>query len=452
MSLPLILAVIVLLVAINGFFVAAELSTVSAKRARLAQLADGGHWRAQQLLTIVEDPVRLTTFIAATQVGITLTSLFLGFYGQSSLVTWLEPWLDQLGGENQLLVRSLVALLVLLVLTIFQVILGELLPKTIGLQYPEKLALWAIAPMQWSMTLLRPLIVVVHSSAQFCLRLLGIRQTSEHASVHSPEEILMLVEESSAGGVLDHEERRLLVNTLQLRSVTVRKVMIPRNRMLAADIEQDPGELLGLLANSPYSRLPLYEGSVDQIIGVVHLKDLLHLYYGHHTSTKPSTSVDLRQMMHKVLFIPDSLLIEDVIPQMQRTRNNVAIVVDEYGGTAGLVAFEDLIEEIIGEFQDEFDSEHPALRLRADNWLGIQGDFQLDRLSDLLAIDLVSTTVDTVGGYVIDSLGKVPTVGDTIFVQDTPIRVEKMDQNRVVEVSVQLSPAQLEQVERIRHE
>lgn len=452
MSLPLILSVIVLLVAINGFFVAAELSTVSAKRARLAQLADAGHARAEQLLTIVEDPVRLTTFIAATQVGITLTSLVLGFYGQSSLVTWLAPWLDQLVGENQMLVRSLVALLVLLLLTTFQVILGELLPKTIGLQYPEKLALWAITPMQWSMTLLRPLIIVVHSSAQFCLRLLGIRQTPEHASVHSPEEILMLVEESSAGGVLDHEERRLLVNTLQLRAVTVRKVMIPRNRMLAADIEQDPGELLGLLANSPYSRLPLYEGSIDQIIGVVHLKDLLHLYYGHHTATKPTASVDLRQVMHKVLFIPDSLLIEDVIPQLQRTRNNVAIVVDEYGGTAGLVAFEDLIEEIIGEFQDEFDTEHPALRLRGENLLLVRGEFQLDRLGELLAIDLASTTLDTIGGYITDELGKVPDVGDTVEVQGVPIQVEKMDQNRVAEVSLRLSPAQLKQLQRIRNE
>jgi CBS domain containing-hemolysin-like protein len=237
-----------------------------------------------------------------------------------------------------------------------------------------------------------------------------------------------------------------------LRAVTVRKVMIPRNRMLAADIEQDPGELLRLLANSPYSRLPLYEGSIDQIIGVVHLKDLLHLYYGHHTATKPPATVDLRQVMHKVLFIPDSLLIEDVIPQMQRTRNNVAIVVDEYGGTAGLVAFEDLIEEIIGEFQDEFDTEHPALRLRGDNLLLVRGDFQLDRLGELLSIDLAPTTVDTLGGYITDELGQVPNVGDTIAIQGIPIRVEKMEQNRVAEVTLQLSTAQLEQLERMRHE
>lgn len=452
MSLPIILTVIVLLVALNGFFVAAELSTVSAKRARLAQLADAGQGRARQLLAMVEDPLRLTTFIAATQVGITITSLVLGFYGQSSLVAWLEPWLDKLAGNSQLLVKSLVALLVLLALTIFQVILGELIPKNIGLQYPERLATWTITPMQWSMTLLRPLIILVHGSTQLCLRLLGIPQAPEHANVHSPEEIRMLVEESNAGGVLDHEERRLLVNTLQLRALTVRKVMIPRNRMLAADVEQAPDELFRLLANSPYSRLPLYEGSIDQIIGVVHLKDLLYLHYGHRVAADQAPAIDLRQVMRKVLFIPDSLLIEEVIVQMQRTRHNVAIIVDEYGGTAGLVAFEDLIEEIIGEFQDEFDTEHPALRLRADNVLLVRGDIQLDRLGELLAVDLSSETIDTIGGYVTDELGKVPSVGDTTTAQGIPIRVEKMDQNRVAEVSLRLSTAQLEHLERIRNE
>lgn len=452
MNLPIILTVIILLVAANGFYVAAELATVSAKRPRLAQLADEGVGRARQLLSILTEPARLTTFIAATQIGITIASLTLGFWGQTRLVAWLEPQMAHLPGPLQWMLKSLLALLVLLGLTTFQVLLGELIPKNLGLQHPERVALFTLPLMQWSMTLFRPLIVLVDQSTRRLLRLFGVADIPAHATVHSPEEIRLLVEESSAGGVLDREERRLLVNTLHLRQVIARKVMIPRNRILAAPVTLPVQEIFTLLARSPYSRLPLYEESIDQIIGVVHLKDLLQLDYHQRqrAETAPSAELDVRQFMRKPLLIPDSLLIDDVIAQLQRTRNNVAIVVDEYGGTAGMVALEDLIEEIIGEFQDEFDADNPAFRLRSDQQLLVRGDVQLDYLREHLALNLTSEAVDTVGGLVASTLGRIPGVGDLLEIAGVTLRVERMEQNRVAEVSLTLPADHVDRLARWR--
>lgn len=452
MSLPFILAVILLLVAVNGFYVAAELATVSAKRPRLAQVADEGVARARQILAIREDPVRLATFIAATQIGFTLTSLALGFYGQARLVAWLEPEWSHLQSPVLLAFKSLVTLVVLVGLTVFQVLLGELLPKSLGLQHPERLALLTIMPMRWSILFLRPLIVVVNRSSHWVLRLMGVPHPQAYSTSHSSEEIRLLVEESSAGGVLDREERRLLVNTLQLRQVVTRKVMIPRNRMLAAPVTLPAPELFTLLARSTYSRLPLYQGSIDEIVGIIHLKDLLQIHQRQQQTSElgATDTPEVRHLMRKPLFIPDSILIDNVITQMQRQRNNVAIVVDEYGGTAGMVTLEDLIEEIIGEFQDEFDAENPAFRRHNAQQVVVRGDVQLEQLSDRLALAVTSAEVDTIGGLVASSLGRLPTVGDQIEVAGVTVRVEKMEQNRVAEVSFMLPIEQVDELARWR--
>jgi putative hemolysin len=282
------------------------------------------------------------------------------------------------------------------------------------------------------------------------LRLFGVPAVAEHSHVHSPEEIVMLVEESSAGGVLDQEERRLLINTLQLRNRTVRRVMVPRNRMLAASVDQSPQELLHLLANSPYSRLPLYEGSVDTIVGIVHVKDLLYLHYQQRKDDQQNVSV--RSVMHPALFVPESIQIEEVIAQMQKVHQNVAIVVDEHGGTAGLLAFEDLMEEIIGDFQDEFDTENPPLRLVSKNQLIVRGEVDLDDLNQLLDLHFASEDVDTIGGLVVTRLGKIPEVGERVVIDDMTIRVERMDQKRVAEVSLVLTPAQYQRLQEMTNE
>ncbi|MCX6043613.1 MAG: hemolysin family protein, partial [Chloroflexi bacterium] len=317
-------------------------------------------------------------------------------------------------------------------------------------------------PMAWARTIFRPLIWVLNGTARGIVRLLGVQAVNEHAHIHSPEEIMMLVEESSAGGVLDQEERRLLVNTLQLRHMTARRVMIPRNRMLAAAVDEPLTEMLSMLADSPYSRLPLYEESIDQIVGVVHIKDLLLLLHRPEVIANetglvmtPNGAPDvapvppsLRSIMHPAQFVPDSTLIEDVMTQMQREHQNLAIVIDEYGGTAGMIAFEDLVEEIIGEFQDEFDAAAPGLKLTNDSRIMASGDVDVDDLNELLGIYLPTDAVNTIGGLVVSVLGKIPQAGEEVEIADIPIRIEKMDQNRVVEISMAVTPDQIKRLQR----
>ncbi|MCB0062018.1 MAG: HlyC/CorC family transporter [Caldilineaceae bacterium] len=478
MDLFIVLAILVFLIAINGFYVAAEFSTVSAQRSRLSQLADQGDGGAKRVLGVIEDAHKLDAYIAACQLGITLSSLILGFYGQARLAQWVEPVLTQVGGGSSVAAQSISATLILLVLTVLQVIFGELTPKNIGLQYPERLAIYTSVPMEISVKLFQPLIWLFNGSGQLLLRLMGTAPVAEHAHIHSPEEIMLMVEESSAGGVLDREERRLLVNTLQLRNITARKAMLPRNRILAAPIDTPCEELYETLSTSPYSRLLLYEETIDEIVGMVHLRDLMLHHYRPHGATESAvhdsdnSHVESEQtdsaefgnegenmtthsgdglltprsagIVNNIEYVPDSMLIEDVMTLMQQKRTNVAVVVDEYGGTAGMITFEDLVEEIIGEFQDEFDAEDPPLTLKEGNRMFVRGDVLIEDLNDLLGLYLPSEHVDTIGGLVTSELGFIPTSGEEITIGTTTLRVEKMEQNSVTEVSFELTPEQLE--------
>ncbi|RIK56166.1 MAG: HlyC/CorC family transporter [Chloroflexi bacterium] len=445
-SILIVAAVVILLILINALYVAGEFAAVSARRPRLAQLADEGNRTAQYMLNLVETPHHLDTYIAACQLGITLSSLVLGFYGQSQIITLFAPRLGTLDAATQAAVGSILSTVILLTLTILQVILGELMPKNVALQYPERLALLTAPIMRWSVALFRPLIWLFNGSGQFLLRLMGREVVAEQAHLHSPEEILILVEESGAGGVLDAEERRLLVNTLQLRNLTARRVMIPRNHMLAAPVDKPCDELFRILATSPYTRLPLFDTTIDTIVGVVHLKDLMQSYWRQQRSAG-AAPCNVREIMRGVLHVPDSALVEEVMETMQRQRYNMAVVVDEYGGTAGMITFEDLVEEIIGEFQDEFDVENPPLELRPNNRLRVRGDVLLDDLNEVLTFPLPTDDINTIGGLVLATLGRIPRAGDIAQVGDLPIRVDRVVNNSIVAVSF---PVQAEQAARLR--
>jgi putative hemolysin len=449
-----IFAVIAILILVNGFYVAAEFSTVSAKRSRLAQHADEGHGHAAAVLKVVESPARLDTYIAACQLGITVSSLMLGYYGQAQVMGLLGPYVDQISPTFQVLLRSIATTMVLVVLTVSQVILGELMPKNVGLQYPERIAILTAPAMHWSVSLFRPLIWLFNGSGSLILRLIGAAPPSGHAHVHLPQEILMLVEESSAGGKLDAGERRLLVNTLQLRNLTARKVMIPRNHMLAAPADEEIETLFSLLAASPYSRLVLYEETIDSIVGIVHLKDLLTALYpvatpeGSETHHLPKT----RAIMSPLLYVPDSAEVGDVMNLMQRERQNLVIVVDEYGGTAGMITFEDLVEEIIGEFQDEFDEENPPIELRPNQRVRVRGDVLVEDLNNALSLALPKDDVSTIGGLVLATLGRIPNVGETIELGQVTVRVDKTYQNGVAAISFPITPQQAEQLRVLEEE
>jgi CBS domain containing-hemolysin-like protein len=439
-----IFAVITALLLINALYVAAEFATLSSRRSRLAQMAEEGNRLAGMILPIVEEPRRLDTYIAACQLGITLSSLVLGFYAQAALSSVVAPWLERLGISSGVAALSLSATVILLILTGFQVVIGELVPKNIAVQYPERLALLTAVPLRWSMVLFRPLIWLFNGSGQVILKLMGVEPTREHVHVHTADEIAILVEESGAGGVLDQQERRLIENTLWMRRSSVRQIMVPRTRVLAAPVDTPCDQLFSQLANSYFSRLPLYEGSIDNIVGVVHLKDLLCLH-----ARADAGCLDVRPVMAPALFIPESMPVDEAFALLQTRRYHVAVVLDEFGGTAGIVTLEDLIEEIFGEVQDEFDQEVPLFRVLPGNRVLVRWDWLIEDLNELLHLQLPSEEADTIGGLVLNTLAHVPEVGEIVDVAGVSLRVERVEGKGVAAVSL---PATPDQVERIREE
>ncbi len=438
MSPIIITLVVTLLILLNALYVAAEFSVVSARKAKLSMLADEGNRLARSILNLVEDHHHLDAYVATCQLGITVTSLLLGFYGQSQLTDLISPALKSRGELSDLAAQSLSATVILLSLTGLQVLLGELVPKNIGIQYPERLAMLTAAPMRWSMALFKPLIWFFNGSGQFIMRLFGREIIAEHAHIHAPEEIVMLVEESSRAGVLRKEERKLLKNTLQLRDSKVREVMIPRPHMLASPDNWDCDQFSKTLVESPYSRLPVYRGSIDNIVGVVHLKDLLCL------SGEERRNVS--QIIKPVPFVPETTPVKTVFSLLQRRHLQVAIVLDEFGGTAGMVTLEDLIEEIFGELQDEFDTYTPNVRVLSDEWLMIRGDTLVTDLNELLDLHLPEEDVDTIGGLVLNQFARVPAVGDQVTIDKQVFQVDKMRGRGITAVRLQARKEWLNQL------
>ena len=460
MAVLFIILVVILLITLNGLFVAAEIGTVGARRVRIAQEAAAGNRMAQMLLPILESPNQLDNYIAACQLGITLSSLVLGYYGQAVITPLVAPLLraafgSQAGGAP--IETGIAATGVLIVLTAVQVSLSELAPKTVGIQFPERTALLLILPVRWAMVLLRPLIWFFNGSGRLFLRLIGKSSFSDEMRIHTPEEILLLVQESGKEGLLDEAEKVLLENTLLLRRHSVRHVMVPRTQLLAAPLEMPSASLLRLLAESSHSRLPLYEGSLDNIVGIVHLKDLLCLHATPMASENPlpketmpghrSQQFDIRTVMRVPPYVPESAPVEQVFRQLQHEHYHMAVVIDEYGGTAGIVTFEDLIEEIFGKISDEFDTDSQEVALGQDGRLLLEGDMNLERLSILLGISLAYEDVDTLGGAILAVLGAIPAQGQEVQLQELVFRVEKVSGYAVSQVSLALPPDVAEHVQ-----
>jgi len=427
-----VLSTIVFLIATNSFFVLAEFGTISVRRSRLALLAQQGDPMAARLLPIVENPRRLDRYIAACQVGITTSSLILGYFGQGQAARLA---IEHMPGTLRPEVTTTIATAgVLFVLTALQIVLGELVPKNVSLRYAERIALTTAVPMRFATALFEPLIRVLNGSGQLFLRAVGYHLAHEGAHVHRPDEIMLLVAESGAGGALDAQEQRLLENALRVRDMTVRQAMVARTRLLAAPIDESRDRMLRLLADSPDTRLLLYDGSLDNIRGTVHLTDLL---------CTSDADWDSRQAVRPLPFVPAGAPLGEAIARLQLNRQPVAIVLDEFGGTAGMIAVDDLVEAIFGELQDEFDTESLPMQAAGDGRIHVLGEAHIDEVNDRLNLFLPSQEADTIGGLVIDVLGHVPMQGDEVTAGDVALRVDRMHGNAVASVSFAATPQQL---------
>jgi putative hemolysin len=425
----LILAIVTLMIALNALYVAGEFAAVSARKSRVAQAAASGNRLARALLPVLEDHQRLDNYIAASQVGITLSSIVLGIYGQSAIAPRLAPLLSSVPGIEAAAAAGIAATLVLVILTTLQVVLGELVPKSLALQYPEKTALATVLPMRWSAdVLLRPLIVVLNGSGAFLLRRMGMAGASSHVHVHSPEELSILVGQSYAGGLLDAEERAMLDNAFQIRHYTVADILVPRTRLVALSVDMPVAEAAPLAAESGRSRLLLYDGSLDKLVGFVHLLDLFRLF-----EAKRGT---LRDILREAPYVPETMGLPEVWQRMGEARSYLAIVFDEYGGTAGIVTREDLLEELFGELQDEFDEEHPPVRPGAAGRVLIRADLPVVRVNRLLRTRFSNESASTIGGLVQHCLGRVPRPGDEVQIERVRFRVESVQSHAAQELSL----------------
>ncbi|MEZ4516544.1 MAG: hemolysin family protein [Chloroflexota bacterium] len=437
------LAIIALMIFFNALYVAAEFSTVSARRTKISQMAGQGNRIAGLLLPTLEDPHKLDRYVAGCQIGITISSLVLGAYAQNAIAADLAvpiaSLLSSIGLASDAsvaltLARSISIFGVLIFVTGLQVIFGELFPKSLAIQYPEGIALGVYWPMRISLILFALPIWLFNGSANLILKILGRSGEDNGARIHSAEEIELLVTESHEGGLLDDNERRLLRNALRLRDLTARQVMVHRTKVDAVPEGTSPEELIKQAIEAGHSRIPVYRETIDEIIGFVHIKDVFRLFV--------EGSEDISTVMREALFVPETLPVTDVWDQLNTKGMYLAIVFDEFGGTAGLLTQEDLIEEIFGELQDEFDDEMAVIARDKSGRIYLRGDLLVTDVNEYLELELPTESADTLSGLVFSSLGRPPVEGDEVTFGDVVIRVERMEDLSVGEVSLQLPPSE----------
>ena len=415
-----IVVVIIVLVGFNALYVAGEFATVAARKTRIAYLADEGNPLASQLLPIMDSPAELDNYVATSQIGITISSLVLGIFGEQVIAEALE-------GASPLITYGLAFTLALIITTTLQVVLGELVPKSLSIQYPETIAMYLVVPMRISSTILRPLLWLCNGSANFLLRILGMRHEGGHSHIHSPEEIEILVGESTIAGILDSEEQEMLRNAFRMRDLTARQVMIPRRRMVAAPLDSPVEDLLTLAFETGKSRIPLFEEDIDKIVGFVHVRDLFRMQ----VEGRKELPKEIRPIVH----IPEAMPVSDVWDKLEEAGQYFGIVFDEFGGTYGLITLEDLIEEIFGELQDESDNEAALLYRGAQGRLRFRWDWLVADINEYFDLKL-DESYDTLDALVIGHLGRSPLEKDEVVIDGTTIRVEKIGEKGIEELSM----------------
>jgi CBS domain containing-hemolysin-like protein len=422
-----LLGVIVLVLA-NAFFVAAEFSLVSVRRTRISELAARGVPGARFAERALRNPDRV---IAATQLGITLSSLGLGWVGEPALSHLLQPLVDLFPGRLQSGVsHGISAGLAFAVITFLHVVIGELMPKTIALQQPEKTSLAVARPTLWTEWIFQPAIAVLNGTGTFLLRLLGFRTAGGSEHVHSVAELKMIVRDSASRGVVGLEAEDMLHAIFDLSDTLVRHVMLPRTEIVAVSAEASLEDVIQLAARHPFTKFPVYEGSLDHILGVVHLKDVLPAWTG-----KAATTKRARDVMREAIFVPETARVPVLLRRFRSRRQHLAIVLDEYGGTAGMATLEDLLEEIVGQVRDPFDAE-PSIQVLPDGSSIVDGLTPLEEVNEHFQLQLVDRHYDTLAGYMLGRLGRLAQVGDTVMVDGVRFQVEALDGRRVSRVSV----------------
>jgi len=423
------LMAVALLVFANGFFVAAEFSLVSVRRTRIAELVARGETSAEAVQKAIERPDQV---IAATQLGITLASLGLGWLGEPALAHLLTPIIDLVPSAIQSgISHSLSAALAFIIITFLHVVVGELAPKSIALQDPERTSLVVAEPTLFTERIFKPAIWALNGTGNALLRLINVQPASGHELVHSVEELKMLVTASAEGGVVEAEESEMLHAVFDFGGLIVRQVMIPRTEVLAVEADTSLQDIIQLTSQSNYTKFPVFEDNLDLIVGIVHVKDLLSAL-----QDPECENCTARSFAREPIFVPETISVNALLRQFRDNRQHIAIVLDEYGGTAGLVTLEDLLEEIVGEVSDPFDVTIPEIQAQPDGSVLIEGLTLIEVVNQQLGLDLQDPHYDTVAGYVLGKLSRIPRLHDVIESDGVRMRVEEMDGLRIAKLSL----------------
>ena len=428
------LLAIILLVLLNAFFVGAEFALVRSRRTRLEAMVRSGDRLARFALRAASNISRI---LSASQLGVTLASLGLGWVAESTVGDIFANMFGYLPFAIELSLRlTLGAALALVVVTYLHVVFGELTPKAAALNHPEGLARWLAPPLLFFAWITTPFTYFLNRSSQVILRLLGQEKAGSEEAVHSPEEIRLLVEQSQESGQMGVHDADLIDAVFEFSEKNAREVMTPRTELVALPVEATLNEVLGVVQESGLSRYPVYDESIDNIIGVVLAKDLLKLL----APRANTDAFDLPSIMRPVHVIPGSREVEEVLADFKRLKEHMAVVLDEYGGTAGVVTMEDLLEEIVGEILDEYDTPEDAeapLHTRAGETL-VPGSTHIGELNEHFSLTIPDVDYTTIGGYVFGMLGRLPVVGDRVIAGGAIFTVREMDGRRIESLSVDL--------------
>jgi putative hemolysin len=406
------------LIFVNAFFVAAEYALVTARRTRIIELHHQGNRRARAVLRITADPPQ---FIAAMQLGVTLTSLGIGALGEQALSHAFDKWISTI----------LAVLLAYLILTFAHVVIGELVPKGVALGHAEGTALWVSAPVRAFFTLFAPFVWALRKATEGVLHLLGLESPGAERDPLSEAELRMLLSRSSEEGEIEREEQQMIDKVFVFGDKDAADVMVPRPEVAAVSVEMPPEQALATVLDSPYTRYPVYRESLDDVVGVLHVRDLFTAVHD-----RGLADVKLDEIVRPAYIVPETKDLASLLQEFRKTNNHFAIVVDEYGGTAGICTLEDLLEEIVGEIEDEFDISEVQIEQIDDETYHVDGMLSIDEFNIRFGAELPDDDYHTLAGFVFGQLGRAPQPGDDVSFDGMRFDVLEVDGNRIERVAV----------------
>ena len=407
-ELLIVLIVMMTLVALNGLFVAAEFAIIGSSRAAITARAEAGDILAQRIAHILDDPARLDRYVATAQLGITFASLGLGMYGEHTLAVIFAEWL-LLAGFNGLgalvTAHGLASVLAIIAITYLHIVLGEMVPKSLALTRPIRVAIWVTPPMLLIGVILYPLVRVLNLTGNLLLGLVGFKRGRSAGHYLGQEELESLARESQESGLLSEESGRIFLELADFNEIAAVEAMVPRVRVAGIPVGATDAMLREILQRHHHTRYPVYEGSLDQIIGTIHVKDLMALL-------RAGTGLD-PAVVHETAFLPETATLDDVLAAMDRVHNQMIVVMDEHGGTAGMLTIEDICAEAVGDIEEGVEDVPDILPVGTAGYQ-VQGTVRLDTLGDLIGRELEHPEIDTVSGLILSELGRPAVFGDAI--------------------------------------